>query len=313
MKRIMLVILATLTASAASANTFLLTGALDDGAAPANGLFTFQLAIVGANDAVLWQEQQDNVVVADGVFAIDVGAATALPASVPAPARLRVTIDDDELPAFPLTSLVQADRVSLADQANTSPTATRIGDVTAAAAVRTSALAAAGGPTAPFSAVSGLPAGVADGDQGTDVTSAGAGLTLGDRTLSVVTPTTADRFATGAIAGNRFGTGVITDTKVANNAVTGARVGADLTRADLTAVVGEAQIAGRAIFSATATGCDGAPFLSTGATCATTACTATSLMTGLPVPGHLSCDASNCGQFNPTTCNNTRLGVLVAP
>jgi len=311
MNRIVLVILATLTASAAGANTFLLTGALDDGAAPANGLFTFELAIVGANDAVLWQEQQNNVVVADGVFAIDVGAATALPASVPAPARLRVTIDDDELPAFSLTSLVQADKVSLADQANTSPTAARIGTVVAAAAVRTSALAAAGGPTAPFTAVTGLPAGVADGDQGTDVTAAAAGLTLGDRTLSVVTPTTADRFATGAIAGNRFGAGAITDAKVANNAVTGAKVGADLSRADLATDVGEAQVAGRAIFRATAVGCDQAPFLSTSSTCAPRTCPIT-LPNGIIVNGRVGCDGTGCSQFGPT-CNNSRLGVLVAP
>jgi hypothetical protein len=311
MNRITLVILATLTASAAHANTFLLTGALDDGAAPANGLFTFELAMVGADDAVLWAEQQDNVVVVDGVFAIDVGAAIPLPAGVPAPARLRVSIEGDELPAFLLTSLVQADRVSVADQAATSPTATQMGTVTAANAVRTSALATAGGPTAPFAAVSGLPAGVADGDQGTDVTSAGAGLTLGDRTLSVVTPTAADRFAAGAIAGTRFGTGAITDAKVATNAVTGAKVGADLSRADLSAVVGEAKVAGKAIFSATAAGCDGTPFLSTRSSCDTRTCPFT-LPNGIEINGRVGCDGTGCGQF-ATTCVNSRLGVLVTP
>jgi hypothetical protein len=297
-----------LLAPAAAANTFLLTGALDDGAAPANGLFTFELAIVGADDAVLWQEQQDNVVVADGVFAIDVGAASALPASVPAPARLRVTIDEDELPAFPLTSLVQADRVSLADQANTSATATRIGVVAAADAVRTSALAAAGGPTAPFTAVTGLPTGVADGDQGTDVTSAGSGLTLGDRRLSVVSPTSADRFVTGAIDGSRFGGGTITDAKVALNAVTGAKFpNLNLRRTRFTANPGEAQMAGRDVF-ADANGCVTSSGLTTRSSCASRSCT-----DQFGVSGRVGCDGTGCARLNPTTCSNLSLGVLVAP
>ena len=125
------------------------------------------------------------------------------------------------------------------------------------------------------------------------------------------TPTAADRFAAGAIAGTRFGTGAITDAKVATNAVTGAKVGADLTRADLSAVVGEAKVAGKAIFSATAVGCDGAPFLSTKSSCDTRTCPLT-LPNGIGVIGRVGCDGTGCGQF-ATTCNNTRLGVLVAP
>ena len=153
---------------------------------------------------------------------------------------------------------------------------------------------------------------MADGDDGVDVTAAGQGLTLGDRRLSVVVSTNADRFQSGAIAGSRFATAAITDVKVANNAVTGAKVGADLTRADLAAAPGEAQIAGRALFNASAAGCTQSG-LTTRDTCPTAVCEAFNPFLGINVPGRLSCDGDFCGQLNATTCPNTRIGLLVAP
>jgi hypothetical protein len=200
----------------------------------------------------------------------------------------------------------------VAQDAITAVTAETLQDVSAAEAVRRSALAAPGGPAFPFTAITGLPAGVANGDDGVDVTTAGQGLTLGDRRLSVVAGTNGDRFQAGAIAGSRFAAGAITDVKVANNAVTGAKVGTDLRRADLAAAPGEAQVAGRALFNATADGCTQSGF-TTNPTCPTAVCEAFNPFIGANVPGRLSCDGEFCGQLNATTCPNTRIGLLVAP
>lgn len=299
----------------AHADTFLFTGALLDGDAPADGLFTFELAIFGRVEptTLLWSEVQQNVVVVDGVFAIDVGAIDPVPASLDDRGFLEVTIDGDVLERLPLLSVVRVEEANVAQSSDAiAPTADSVGGVGPDEAVRRSVLAAPGGPGFPFSAITGLPAGVADGDDGVDVTTAGQGLTLGSRRLSVVVGINGDRFQSGAIAGGRFAAGAITDGKVANNAVTGAKVGGDLTRADLAAAAGEAQVAGRVLFNATADGCDEQGF-TVNPTCPARTCTATSPISGLPVQGRFSCDGTNCAQLNPTTCTNTRIGLLVAP
>jgi hypothetical protein len=305
-----------LLAMPAQANTFLLTGSLADGDAPADGLFTFELSIFGRVDPTVevWTETQQNVVVVDGVFAIDVGAVEPLPASLDDRGFLQVTIDGDVLEGLPLPAVVRVEQAAVAQASDgVAQTAETLDGVGPDDVVRRSALAAPGGPGFPFSAITGLPAGVADGDDGVDVTVAGQGLTLGDRRLSVVVGINGDRFASGAIAGSRFAAGAITDVKVANNAVTGAKVGADLTRADLAAAPGEAQIAGRALFNASAAGCDQRGF-TTNATCPARVCTAgTNPVNGLPINGRVGCDGTGCAQFNPTTCTNTRIGLLVAP
>lgn len=307
---LLLALVSGFVAQPARANTFLLTGTLFDGEGPADGLFTFELALIEADDqpVVAWQETQENVVVVGGVFAIDAGAVEPIgPVFVNGRVSLQVTIDGEVLDAFPLATFVRVDRAGVALNALTAATAATLQDVSPAEAVRRSALAAPGGPTFPFAAITGLPAGVADGDDGVDVTAAGQGLTLGDRRLSVVVGTNGDRFQSGAIAGSRFSAGAITDVKVANNAVTGAKVGADLTRADLAAPPGEAQVSGRALFNATADGCDQQGF-TTSATCPTRSC-----VDGFGVPGRVGCDGTGCARLNPSTCPNTRIGLLVAP
>lgn len=313
MSRIVLILCLALGAPSSLASTFLLTGALDDGAAVADGLFTFDFAILAADDQVAWSERQENVIVTTGVFAVDVGAATPLPPGLPATARLRVTIDDDVLPAFPLTDLLVATHVTHADVAVRAATADQMGDVTAATAVRVAALAAADGPTAPFAAVT-TSADVKDGDDGVDVLSAGAGLTLGDRRLSVVSPTAGDRFAAGSIDGARFAAGTVASGKLATSSVTGVKVGTNLVRSTLQADPGEAQIAGRDLFEASSTGCVQVG-LTTLSVCNTETCdTGQRNGFGVPILGRRACvDDGSCSIVNPSTCANTRVGLLVAP
>jgi hypothetical protein len=301
-----------LAGTSARAGTFLLTGGLDDGGVPASGVLSFELALIDDADVVLWQEQQENVVVVAGVFAVDVGAAQPLPPGLPATARLRVTIEGDALPAFPLTRLGLVDRASTADRSSIVRTAGRVAGVTAGEVVRVSDVAVGGGPTAPFAAVTGLPDGVANGDDGTDVQAAVAGLSLVGRELSVASSISGDRFAAGVISGGRFVNDTVPTQRVAAGAVTGVKVAGDLTRTNLAGDIGEAQVAGRSVFT-NAAGCAGGG-ITTASTCAAESCLTGAIVNGLPVIGRRPCDGSDaCSNANPTTCSNARVGRLVAP
>jgi hypothetical protein len=295
------------------AQSFLLTGELDDGDAPASGLFTFDLSIEDDADPpnVLWRESQPNIVVVAGVFAVEVGVHEPLTGDFDARAVLRVTIDGDVLPPIPLASFARVTRAAIADVADTAPSADRLGELAPSDAVRRSALAAPGGPTFPFAAITGLPSGVQNGDDGTDVVAAGQGLSISDRRLSV-SVVNGNRFLPGAIAGGAFPTGSIEGTKLADGTVTGTKVASDLRRADLAAAVGEAQVAGRVIFQITAPGCVETG-LSTRSTCTARPCDTPHPFIGVVVQGATGCDGTGCGLLNPTTCANNRLGLLVTP
>ena len=288
MKRFVVSLL--LAASPVAAQSFLLAGHLDDGDAPASGSFAVSLALTDGADT-LWTEEQTGVIVVDGVFAIDVGAAEPLPLSVPGRARLTVVIDGDALPPMPLSRLLRADRAVRADLADAADSADVVAGVDAAGAVTVSGLLLAGEAPVPFSALTGVPAGVADGDQGTDVTPAvGSGISLTSRTLAIQS-VNGSRFATGALAGSSLASSSITGAEIANGAVTGAKI-ADGTMPPnrLTGRFTEREVKGRVVFRVTEETCvEPIGTLTTQSTCA---------------PTDLSC-------FPFTVCQNAALGVLV--
>jgi hypothetical protein len=285
------------------AQSFLLTGDLDDGTAPADGLFTFDLAIEDVADPprVRWRESQPNVVVVDGAFAVEVGANEPLAGAFDARSVLRVTIDGDVLEPLPLATLVRVARAAVAEVAETAPTASRLGSLTADQAVRRSALATPGGARIPWTAVT-VPIGVADGDDATEVVAAGQGLSFSDRHLRVVA-VSGDRFQAGAVSGSAFLDGSIDESRVADGAVTGATVSSSsLRRADLVEDVGERQVNGTPVYQVTAAGCIETG-LSARATCGARTCAG----------GFMRCDNRSCDEGNPATCPNEYLGLLVAP
>ncbi len=294
-----------LLASAPSrSQSFLLTGELDDGDTPADGLFTFDFSIEDTAEpsTVRWRESHPNVVVIGGAFAVEVGASEPLRGVFDARSMLRVTIDGDVLEPVALATLAQVTRAAVAEVAETAPSASRLGSLTAADAIRRSALATPGGSRVPWTALTGLPNGVFDDDDDTEVLAAEQGLTMSDRHLAVVA-VNGDRFQVGAISGNAFPTGSIDESKVADGAVTGIKVSnSTLRRADLTEDIGEKQVKGTHLFQVTAVGCVETG-LSTRSTCRARTCAG----------GFIRCDGANCSTVNPATCANTHLGVLVAP
>ncbi len=299
----------------ASAQTFLLTGAIDDGGAPASGILTFALELRDDDGSALWQETQANVVVIEGAFALDVGAAEPLPSAIPATATLTVIIEDDELDPLPLATLLRAARAARAPSADTSPTTRQLGTVGPDDVVTREALATAGGATVPVSGVADMPADVLDGDNGAVVSSAGTELDLEpDGTLAL------EALVSGvALAGNsvvQFGSGSIQSAKVAANAITGAKVAANaLTRADLAADIGVSQVSTTRIFRVNTTSCsEPDDTLTTQATCAALLCDTGNVGPGgFPVFGRLSCSDGTCGGLNASTCANSDAGFLVAP
>ena len=300
----------------AGAQTFLLTGELDDDGAPADGLFAFDFALLNDADAVIWSEQQPSVVVAQGSFAVDVGAATPLPSVAPLSARLQVTVGEDVLPPFPLARFLSVNRAARAQRALTSPRTVALAGVTEGEVVTRTDLATAGSALVPFTNVSGLGDDVRDGDDGVDVTNPVDGLALGGGALSVAS-VNGDRFGANTIDGGRLPDSSLAASKLGQGVVTGAKVGSDLTRGDLAADITLAEIAGQDIFRVVSVGCeDLVNKLSTQPTCATTICTFQSSINGQPVTlvGRRACgDATACSSFNPTACTNSLIGKLVAP
>ncbi len=295
-----------MAATPTSAQTFLLTGELDDGDSPASGVFTVQFELLNEAGTVVWSETQAAVVVVGGVFAVDVGALEVLPADVSAAATLQVTVNEDRLAPFPLTRLVSAERTDLARVADSANDAAALDGHPLAELVQRAAVAVAGGPVVPFASISQVPADIADGDQGVDVRSAGNGLAFANRTLSLAS-VSGTRFAVGAIAGTQLGG--IDGTRIAPAAVTGAKVGADLTQADLSQGIRNQQVSGKALFRVSAANCkQAADSLMTRSTCDAQTCVVPNQI----LAGRVGCNDSTCSLFNPSTCTNASAFFLVA-
>lgn len=298
--------LALLASSSASAQTFLFAGHLDDGGAPASGSFTVDLAIVD-DDGVIWSEQQSGVVVIDGNFAIDVGAAEPIDITVQRSHRLRITIEGDELPLAPLPFVDLARQVDTAEETGLASSAARIGGVTEDEAVTFARLTEPGQSVIPFTAITPVPAGVADGDDGADL-SVDSTLTLSARTLSF-NKVTGAKLAAGAVNSGRIADGAIGSVNVVDGAVTSQKVkNGSLTRADLAGDVEAAAVATIPVFLVTATNCKvSAGSLMTTATCQTPDCDL-----GGGLPGEEDCDTpGSCLIGSLVTCNNTPMGSLV--
>ncbi len=277
--------LALLLSTSAAAQTFPFAGALDDGDRPADGLFTFELSLLGPADVVLWSEEQVNVVVADGVFAIDVGANTPLPPTIVGTARLAVTIDGDALPPVPLARMVAANRVARATASTTASTTSLLGGRSAADVVTRESLIAVGGQPVAFANITGVPASVLDGDQGTDVTATSVDFAISARTLSLAT-VNGSRLAQSAVNGM---SGTLNSGQVADGAVTGAKVAdGSLGRAQLEADLTAREVKTANVFLVPA-GCEFPGRFTTASSCLRRSCTTPSNQ-----PGLLTCNASSC-------------------
>lgn len=300
-----LVALFALAAAPGQAQTFLLSGHLDDGddaGAPANGSFTVGLAL---RDGVteLWSEEQTGVIVIDGFFAIDVGAVSPIDITAPATAVLDIVVDGDALPPMPVSRLVSAARASRATRASTANSADLVGTVTAANAVTRARLAQSGGLTLPFSALTGLPAGVADGDTGREFDlAAGSGLAIANRTLSL-----------GSVPGTKLGLGAVTrallpatlgSTQIQDGAVTGAKVASGTITGSQVSGITAAQVLSSSIFTVIAPGCvDALGALSATATCQRR-------LDACPAGQFTDCDGNGCsGGFN--VCSNSLVGQVL--
>jgi hypothetical protein len=304
------------SSSSALAQTFLLTGTLDEDGEPASGVFTLTLSILDDEDDVVWTEELSGVVVVDGNYAVDVGALEPLPLTVPAGAQMQVTVDGDALEPFPLGSLVRVSRAARAGQVASAPTADLLAGAAAGAVLTRTALATPGQAVVPFSALSGVPADIADGDQGTVISGAGVGLTFSEQGQLAVGDVPGDRFADDALSGDAFAGNSIPVDRIQNASISGAKVGGDLNRLSFQPApnslrLAAAKVAGTSLFLQPHAGCALEPgSLVTAATCTTVSCT-----TGDP-PFQLvrrrSC-AGVCGQTSSSTCTNTPVGTLVAP
>jgi hypothetical protein len=295
------VVFALAASSSAMAQTFPFAGVLETSDGPVDGLVSVELSIVDAEGASLWTETQPAVVVVDGVFAVDVGAVAALPASVPASSLLALTIDDDALPPIPLARLLRATGAGNAERATTAATANTVGGATAATAATRTALAAAGGPAVDFSNISGVPAAVRDGDQGTDVTGTSADLSVSARTLNLAT-VSGTRVAAGAITGSSVVAG---SSQVANSAITGAKVvDRGLSRASLVEDVTAREVKTVSIFIQDHAACGSG--LTTSSACTPSSCGAGK---------QVECDGTGCSTpsgFGLRQCLNlTKVGELV--
>jgi hypothetical protein len=295
-----LIVLALAASSAAMAQTFPFAGVLETADGPVDGLVDIQLSIVDSADASLWTETQSGVVVVDGVFAIDVGAATALPPSLPASAQLALTIDDDALRPIPLARLIQASGAVTAARATSAATANTLAGVGAADVATRSALAGPGGPAVSFANIAGVQASVLDGDQGTEVRETSGDLSVSQRRLDLAN-VSGTRLASGSVNGSRLVAG---SAQVADNAITTAKL-ADrgMTRSNFAEAVTAREVKTVAIFVQQHAAC-GSGF-TTGA-CVPATCAAGK---------QTECDGTGCSSPAPLALrqclNTTKVGELV--
>lgn len=296
------------------AQSFTLTGFLDDGAVAAEGLFTFAFALRDA-DTTLWSEEQSGVVVVDGVFAVDVGSAVPLPRAVPSGARLFVTIDGDELPPVSLARLARAARATTTVDADTATNTARLNGLSSSSFVTADALARPGGAAVPFAVLADVSGDLADGDNGTVVTATSDGVVLVDGVLSL-SAVPGDRLAARSVTSATIPDGTVQSRHVVDGSIGTLQVAAgNILRATLAGDVTDREVRSTPVFRVDAVGCPvERGFLTRSSTCVPTACTAVIVINGFDtlVSGRTRCDGTGCIAGTPT-CPNTPLGSLVRP
>lgn len=296
-----LVVLVAFASSAALAQTFPFAGVLETSDGRFDGLVDVELAILSDDNTPLWTETQPAVVVVDGVFAIDVGSAVALPASMPARARLALTIDDDALPAIPLARLIESTGVATANRVASAATANTLAGAAAADVATRAALAGPGGPAVDFSNISGVDDSVRDDDQGTVVSSTSADFLVSNRSLEL-NEISGARLGTATVSGSLLVAGRI---QVASNAITGAKFAdGTMTRIGLAEDVTAREVKTIPVFIQAHAAC-GSGFTTSG-TCTPPSCGA---------GRQTECDGTGCSTPSPLPIrqcfNITKVGELV--
>lgn len=309
--------LATATSQTALAQTFTLSGTLSDNDADggqAQGPFTMAFSIVDDDDATLWSETQSGVPVVGGVFVVEVGAVAPIDVDVPVGAALVVVVEGDALSPIPLARLLRTPQAARAAVATTATTATRVGGLLPAEIVTREQLATAGQASIPLAAVQGAPAGLDDGDNGTDVSvAADSGLALNARALALGA-VNGSKIAAGAVARANLATASVPGSRVAPGAVrTEHVVDGSLVGADVLGSVGAREIATTPIFQVVATFCT----QPSGSLMPRSSCTsaATVSCSGAFPPEARRCDSNACAPVLAAnaTCANTPIGEVVLP
>jgi hypothetical protein len=245
MKQLIALQLSLLLSSPSWGATFTMEGQLLDGGVAASNSYATTIEILDDGNVSLWSETT-NLLVIDGNFFIEVGAV--IPVSDDALVvgqSVRFVIDGETLSVMPLPTSTTAVAVRRAARARTTDLAGSLFGNDARTRLLQQNI---GSAQVAVANVSGLPAGIADGDQGTNIT-ATAPLSLSAGTLSL-SPLSSGNISDGSVSGTAAGgilaTGAtaavtsggtvsINSRVVADGTITGA-MASNLTAADVAGV-----------------------------------------------------------------------------
>lgn len=298
------VLLATLlsaTAATATPETMLWSARVENDAGPYDGTVSLSLALFDAatGGAAVHEESVTSAVVVDGELVHELGAAAGNPlddAVLNHPALyLQVTMNGETLaPRMPIRSVpyaLRAEQCSTLEGLSADDVATDAELATALQSV-----------SVPFSSVTGVPAGLADGELTAAV---GGGLSVAGNTIGI---------GIGAVTGVMIASGAVTSAKLAADAVTASAIAANsvgsvdivdssITSADIAdGAITRTDVLGQDVY-AMPTACGGG--LSLSPSCRTVACSASG--------GSLNFQTCSgaCTSAAPLTCSGTEVGELV--
>ena len=286
-------VLCMTTAAHAFPASFVLAGTVGRGGVRFNGPVHVVVALhADATDGAPVYVEESDAIVLDGLLVLDVGAQGTLDvALLAAPALFaELTVDNVTLtPRIAVPAAALALRATLADLADVAADAAQFGDVVPAAIATRTALATAGAAAVAFANLSGVPTGIADGDNDTLYTT-GAGIALD----------TESRFFLSQVPGASFQGGAI-------NAATLQSVSAD-DLADGAFTAADFDSDHTVALYAAALGCPSEPALSTGTVCRR----GTTRIDGVACTGgdFATCDGLACTP-TATNCPTTLVGRLV--
>lgn len=308
---LLLATLVTAGAAAATPETVVWSARVENDAGPLDGTVSLTLTLFDAETggSAVHEETIASAVVVDGELVHELGASAGNPlddAVLERPALyLQVAMNGETLsPRLPIRSVPYALR---AEQCNTLQ-GLSADDVATDAELAT----ALQGFSVPFSSITGVPAGLADGEL---TAAAGGGLSVSGNTIGIGTSAvTAGMIASSAVTSAKIAADAVTASTIAANAVGSSEVAdssitsADIATGTITAddiadgAITRTDVLGQDVY-ALPTACGGG--LSLSASCRTLACS-----TNGSSLNFLNCSGS-CSSPAPLTCNGTDVGELV--
>jgi hypothetical protein len=184
----------------------------------------------------------------------------------------------------------------------------------AAEFVRRDALATPGTPVVGFDHVTGVPADLADGDDGAVVTSTGGGVVRGSNGMLGLVDVPGDRLADGSVTGARLPTDAVGTRQVVDGTINGGHVvDGSLSRTKLSADLTTREVRTRELFRVDDSACsDALGTLTTLSRCEPSSCVVSGGGKGKLVCGTTTCETPLSLPLS-TTCANTAVGSLVLP